>query len=188
MYYGMSGVDGLGKSAGETLFDTGRQALWEEFQRLNPTITVAQLQSIIDRHIALYNQAKAAGASTSWLDPRFNDYQKVYTSRMTELQAQAPTTVTSPMMAPAVTGAPTVIVPTDMTAPIAITIPGAPGPVAPTAGTQAASYVAPAGPADYFPGQAAQAAPGTAAAGGGVSEYLPWVAAGLAAAFLLRRK
>ena len=89
MYTGT--MSGLGKGAGETAFDNGRAQLWNEFVALHAQIdpllqsnqaSGAQLAAaagtvvtLISRHKALYAQAKAAGVSTSWLDPRFNDYE-----------------------------------------------------------------------------------------------------------------
>jgi len=193
----MEGMTGLGKSAGETLFDTGRARLWTEFVAIVDPMTraiqagqvtpsqvangIAGVLSIITRHKALYAQALAAGAAASWLDPRFNDYEKPFEAKLSELQA---------MQVPNTTGAPVVTMPTDMTTPTQLIISGAAaGAQGPAVGAAAPSSRGGGGVfADLFgpPAPTAVAAPTDMLSQ--IGPYVPLIAAGLAVAYFLRRK
>lgn len=197
----VAGLNGLGKGQGETNFDNGRAALWAEFvalhAQLDPLLqsnqaTGAQLAAaagtvvtLINRHKTLYAQAKAAGVPTSWLDSRFADYEKPFEQYLNDLQARAAAVgVTTP------TGnGPVFSPPTDLSTPTQLIIQGgnaAPAGIPSSAGTSASGGGGGVF-ADLFGPPAPTAAP-SAGFMGEIGPMLPWIGAGLALAYFLRKK
>jgi len=193
MYTGT--MSGLGKGAGETAFDNGRAILWNEFVQLHAQIdplmqsnqisgsqlasAAAQVVTLISRHKTLYAQAQAAGVSTAWLDPRFNDYEKPFEQYLNDLQARA---------AAAGVTAPTMQYAPDNSAPTQLIIQG--GNVTPAGLPTSAGVSAGGGSglfADLFGPPAPTAAP-SAGFMGELGPYVPWIAGGLAVAYFLRKK
>jgi hypothetical protein len=195
----MAGFSGLGKSQAETTFDNGRARLWRQFEALhaqidpliaNGTITGSQLASaagtvagLIAQHKALFAQGQKADIPTSWLDPRYADYEKPMEQYLADLQVRAAgagvTTPTTPVFQTT----------PDTSMPTQLIISGGNAPAAGIPG--AASTSAPGGGAGVFSDLFGPPAPVAAAPAGFFGEMgpmLPWIAGGLFAAYFLSRK
>lgn len=196
----MEGVRGLGKGQGETMFDDGRAKLWAEFvalhAQLDPLIAANQASGsqlaagastvvgLINRHKALYAKAQSAGASTSWLDPRFADYEKPFEQYLNDLQARAAGAgITAPTAAPLFQPI------TDLSTPTQLVISG--GNTTPAGVPSSAGVSAPSSGggtfADLFGPPTPVAAPSTGFMGE-IGPMLPWIGAGLLAAYFLTKK
>jgi hypothetical protein len=192
---------GLGKSQGETAFDSGRANLWSEFvalhAQLDPLMSTGQITGaqaaagvstvlgIINRHKGLYATAKAAGVPVSWLDPRFSDYEKPFEDYLAKLQSIA---AAAGVAAPT-TGAPVVQLPTDMSTPTQLIIQGGTTPSGiPSASTTSAPGSSGSGLfADLFGPPAPTTSP-QAGVMDQIGPYVPYIAAGLALAYFLKKK
>jgi hypothetical protein len=202
----LSGVGEMGRSAGQTTFDTERERLWKQFlsrdgfyqaaangdsiEAVQQSIT--EIKQIMDAHTALYNSLRGQ-VDDSWLAPRYNDFQTVYEGRLqNEMQALSRLSQAAPTSSGglSVTGAPTIVLPTDVSQPTQLVISGqgpatasatAPGSAAPVTG--GGGY----GTMDIFGPDSGQAAPG-GQGGAGFGNLLPWLAGGVALALLLRKR
>lgn len=196
----MSGFSGLGKGAGESAFDSGRQILWNEFvglhAQLDPamaagTATAAQLAAgaarvanIINRHKALFAQAQKDNVPTSWLDPRFADYEKPFEQYLNDLNSRA---AAGGVMAPI--SAPVFQQVSDLSTPTQLIISGgnAPAGIPSSAGVSASTGSGGGVFADLFGPPDPVAAPSQGFMGQ-LGPMLPWIAGGLAVAYFLRKK
>lgn len=201
MYQQLEGLGELGRSAGQTTFDTEREKLWKEFLAHDGSLyqpaaqlklgveavqqSMSEIKSIMDRHTALY-QSLQGQVDNSWLAPRYNDFQTVFEGRYKQeldalghYQAVPPSAQT--------TGAPVIVQPQDLTQPTQLIISGGgvpTGSLPASSGGGASSFVAPSPYGDiYGDSGAAQGAPGA-----GVGQYLPFIVGGVALALLLRRR
>jgi hypothetical protein len=192
---------GLGKSQGESAFDTGRANLWSEFvalhAQLDPLIStgqitgaqagsgVATMLGIINRHKGLYAAAKAAGVPASWLDSRFSDYEKPFEDYLSKLQGIA---AAAGVTTPAGSG-PVVQLPADMSQPTQLIIQGGTTPSGiPSASTSSAPGSSGSGLfADLFGPPSPAVAPQTGFMAE-IGPYVPYIAAGLALAYFLKKK
>lgn len=199
----LSGVGYLGRSSGQTTFDTERQKLWERFisrdgsfyqpaanGQLSATQTqqaAAEVKQIMDAHTALY-QSLQGQVDNAWLTPRYNDYQTEFENRYKAIMrtlAGMQQAGTAPAID--VTGAPVVQQVSDLSTPTQLVISGGSPALGPTMTPTGAGVAAGGGVAygDLFGPEPGQAAPGTSF--GGFGEYLPWIAGGLVLVLLTRR-
>jgi hypothetical protein len=200
----LEGVGYLGRSSGQTTFDTERQKLWERFLsrdgsfyqpaasgQLSLTQTqqaAAEVKQIMDAHTALY-QSLQGQVDNSWLTPRYNDYQAVFEGRYRDIMGALGRMQSGPITPQVdVTGAPVVQQVSDLSTPTQLVISGGAPSLGPTMTPTGAGVASGGGVAygDLFGPNSGQAAPGTSF-GAGLGEYLPWIAGGLALVFLTRR-
>lgn len=200
----MEGLRGLGKDDAKTAFDDGRAKLWTEFVRLHAwldpliqsgQVTGAQLASgvatvmnLIARHKALFAQGQKDDIPTSWLDPRYADYEKPMEQYLADLQVRAAATgVTTPSTAG--NGSPVFQQMPDLSTPTQLIISG--GNNTPAGIPSAAGVSTPGGGGGVFADLFGPPPPVAAPSPGFMSELgpmVPWVGAGLALAYFLRKK